>query len=70
MDGEALPDGSIAQSDPSLASIPNLKALLKESLTEVLRETPSLLKLPTERSPGEFYLHIPKYGLAGRSHLC
>lgn len=67
MDGGALPDSSIAQSDPSLASIPNLKALLKESLTE---ETPSLLKLPTEMSPGEFYLHIPKYGLAGRSHLC
>lgn len=78
MDREGLPDSSVAQSDPSLASIPNLKALLKESLTEVLRETLSLLKLPTETSPGEvFFTSTPPstdcngsvVGLADPSHL-
>lgn len=45
--------------DPAAAgtSIPNLKALLKESLTEILRETPSLLQPPTETQQGEFGSH-------------
>lgn len=34
-------------------AIPNLKALLKESLTEILRESPSLLHPPAEAEHGE-----------------
>ena len=46
------PSGS-AEAQPDPGTIPNLKAILKESLVEILRETPSLLQPPTDAQQGK-----------------
>ena len=50
---EDLSEGSTPGTSASGPAIPNLKALLKESLTEILKESPSLLQLPAETKHGE-----------------
>ena len=51
-------EGSTESGTPSAAgstlAIPNLKALLKESLAEILAESPSLLHPPTHTPHGEY----------------
>ena len=46
------PSGS-AKAQPDPGTIPNLKAILKESLVEILRETPSLLQPPADAQQGK-----------------
>ena len=53
MASDGSSDGGDVHTEPSASSIPNLKALLKESLTEILQETPSLLHPPSETPIGE-----------------
>ena len=47
--------GDRMEADPTGAalSIPNLKALLKQSLSEILKETPSLLQPSAEVQHGK-----------------
>ena len=46
------PSGS-AEAQPDPVTIPNLRAILKESLVEILRETPSLLQPPADAQQGK-----------------
>ena len=49
--GINLPAARKLKPDPG--TIPNLKAILKESLVEILRETPSLLQPPADAQQGK-----------------
>ena len=46
MASDASPDGITPMIEPNLLALSNFKALLKESLTEILRASPSLLQPP------------------------
>ena len=54
MASDASPDGIAPVIEPNRLALSNFKALLKESLTEILRESPSLLHPPEEDRQGKY----------------
>ena len=55
-------DSVTVQLEVSSSPFPNLKVLLKEPFTEILRETPSLLQPPVETQHGELTAHYHWHG--------
>ena len=54
MASDASPDGITPMIEPNLLALSNFKALLKESLTEIQRESPSLLQPPEGDRQGKY----------------